>query len=126
MQKFISAMLIVAALIHLLPVTGVLGPDRLASLYGITFDEPNLTILMRHRAMLFGLLGLFLLYAAFRPELQALAFFAGSVSVISFLWLAWSVGGYNALVTRVVIADVVALVCLLFAMATYAFATKQA
>lgn len=125
MQKIISAMLIVAALIHLLPVTGVLGPERLAGLYGIVFDEPNLAILMRHRAILFGLLGLFMLYAAFRPRLQTLAFIAGSGSVISFLWLACSVGGYNALVGRVVIADIVALVCLLIAMGTYAFGTTK-
>jgi hypothetical protein len=29
------------------------------------------------------------------------------------LWLAWSVGGYNAQIARVIIADIVALACLI-------------
>lgn len=106
-------MLVVAALIHLAPLSGVLGGERLAALYGIGFDEPNIAILMRHRAVLFGMLGVFLLLAAFMPNLQVVAIGAGLVSVVSFLWLARSVGGYNAQIARVFVADIVALVCLL-------------
>ena len=112
MRHLISAMLVIVAIIHLLPLPGVLGSERLAALYGLSFDEPNLAILMRHRAVLFGLLGVFFLVAAFRPELQPLAFAGGFVSVLSFLYLAWSAGGYNAQVGRVAAADVLALVCL--------------
>jgi len=65
--------------------------------------------------VLFGLLGAFLVYAAFRPELQAIALVAGFVSVVSFLAIAWSVGGYNAAIGRVVTADLVALLCLIIA-----------
>jgi hypothetical protein len=53
--------------------------------------------------------------AAFRPELQAIALVAGFVSVVSFLAIAWSVGGYNAAIGRVVTADLVALLCLIIA-----------
>ncbi|WP_181298251.1 hypothetical protein [Pseudomonas sp. Q2-TVG4-2] len=78
------------------------------------FELSKLTncILMRHRAILFGLLGLFLIYAAFRPSFQRVAFMAGFVSAASFLALAHSIGGYNSGVARVVSADWVALVCL--------------
>lgn len=113
MQKLVAAMLIIAGIIHLLPVPGALGAERLASLYGLSFEEANIGILMRHRAVLFGLFGLFLIYAAFRPSLQPIAFIAGFVSVASFLALAYSAGGYNAGVARVVTADWVALACLL-------------
>jgi hypothetical protein len=105
-------MLIVVGIIHLLPLSGVLGAERLAGLYGLSFEEANIAILMRHRAVLFGLLGAFLIHAAFRPALQPLAFVAGFVSVASFLGLAYEVGGYNAGVARVVAADWVALACL--------------
>lgn len=111
-QKLVTAMLIIAAIIHLLPLPGVLGSERLSSLYGLNFEEANIAILMRHRAVLFGLLGLFLAYAAFRPALQPLAFIGGFVSVVSFLALAYSTGGYNASTARVILADWVALVCL--------------
>lgn len=105
-------MLGLVGIIHLLPLSGVLGPSRLAGLYGIPINEPNLEILMRHRAVLFGLLGVFLLYAAFRPSLQWIAILAGFISVSSFMVLAWSIGGYNAQLTTVFRVDIVALACL--------------
>jgi hypothetical protein len=124
MRHVVSAMLLVVAVIHLLPLAGVLGSEQLASLYGVPFTEPNLAILMRHRAVLFGLLGLFLAIAAFRPALQPAAFVAGFISVLSFLGLAWSVGGYNAQVARVFTADLVALACLVIGLGVHFFARK--
>jgi len=115
----ISVLLIIVAVIHLLPLSGALSAKRLTALYGLSFDEPNLEILMRHRAVLFGLLGVFFIYAAFQVELQPIAFVAGLVSVLSFIWIAWSVGAYNASVRRVVVADWVALVCLGIAFVLY-------
>ena len=94
MQYVVSAMLVVAGVIHLLPLSGVLGSERLASLYGLSFDEPNLAILMRHRAVLFGLIGSFLLFSAFQPALQSIAIVGGIISVVSFLYLAWATGSY--------------------------------
>jgi hypothetical protein len=121
MHYLVSAMLIVVAVIHLLPSPGALGIKRLTALYGLSFGEPNLAILMRHRAVLFGLLGLFFLFAAFQPEYQIVSFIAGFVSLGSFLWLAWSIGGYNAKIARVFIVDVVALVSLFIGAAALAY-----
>ena len=115
MEKIVTALLILVGIIHLLPLSGVLGAERLIALYGISFSEPNLEILMRHRAVLFGLLGLFLLYAAFNPFLQWIAIVAGIVSVVSFIAIAWSVGAYNESIHKVVIADIIAVVALITA-----------
>lgn len=112
MKYVVTVSLIVAGVIHLLPLPGALGADRLASLYGLSFDDPNLAILMRHRAVLFGLVGAFLVVAAFVPSLQLPAFIGGFVSVLAFFWLAWSADSYNAAIGRVVAADVVAFVSL--------------
>ncbi|MBX9927691.1 MAG: hypothetical protein K2X99_02155 [Gemmatimonadaceae bacterium] len=125
MRYVISATLLIAAAIHLLPLAGVVSAARLTSRYGVSFDEPNLAILMRHRAVLFGLLGAFLAFAAFRPPLQPLAFLAGLVSVLSFLYLAWSVGGYNPHVRRIFTADIVALVALLIGAAASVHTARQ-
>ena len=124
MRYVVTVTLVIVAIIHLLPLSGVLGSDRLATLYGLSFNEPNLAILMRHRAVLFGLLGLFLLLAAFRPELQLLAFAAAFASVLSFLWLAWSTGNYNAQLGRVFTADVVALACLVVGLTAYLWSDR--
>jgi len=120
MKYLVSASLILAGIIHLLPLPGLLGAAKLTALYGLDLSEPNLSILMRHRAVLFGLLGSFLVYAAFKPSLQPLAFVAAFVSVVSFLLLAWSSGGYNTQVGRVVTADLVALVVLVIGAAVRA------
>ncbi len=125
MRYLVSASLILAGIIHLLPLPGLLGAERLAALYGLDFSEPSLSILMRHRAVLFGLLGAFLVFAAFRPALQPLAFIAAFVSVLSFLLLAWSSGGYNPQVGRVVMADIVALVALVIGAAVYVLDANQ-
>ena len=119
MRYLISVMLIIVGIIHLLPLAGVLGSEKLSALYGLTINDPNLVILMRHRAVLFGVLGAFFVFAAFKPAFQPLAFVAGFISVVSFLWLAWSTGNYNAQVARVFTADIIALLCLIIAAACY-------
>jgi hypothetical protein len=125
MDKIIAGLLVVVGIIHLLPVSGVLGSERLSILYGIAFDEPNLEILMRHRAVLFGLLGAFLVYAAFKPAVQSLALVAGFVSVISFIAIAWSVGEYNESIRKVFLADIVAIIGLAVASVVYVINNNQ-
>ncbi len=117
----ISASLVIVGIIHLLPLVGLLGADRLAAVYGIAFDEPNLAILMRHRAVLFGLMGGFMVCAAVKPSWQGMGLAIGFISLVSFLALAYSIGGYNAHVGRVVAIDWFALACLLLGAAAFAF-----
>ena len=104
----------VVGVIHLLPLVGVLGGERLAQLDGLDASEPNLALLLRHRAVLFGLLGALCVAAAFRPALRGLALVAGWISVASFLALAAGTP-LNAQVARVVTADWVALGALVVA-----------
>lgn len=126
MRYLVSAMLVIVGIIHLLPLSGILGSERLSALYGISIQDANLVILMRHRAVLFGLLGAFLMFAAWQPAFQTIALIAGFVSVVSFLLLAWLGGGYNAEVGRVVIADIVALVCLVVGVIARFYADRTA
>lgn len=121
MRHLISAMLVIVGIIHLLPLSGVFGGERLSLLYGFPLGETNIAILMRHRAVLFGILGLFFVFAAFKPSYQPLAFIAGFTSVVSFLLLAWSAGNYNTQLARVFAADVIALLCLIIAVSTHLF-----
>ena len=114
-------MLLVVSIIHLLPLSGVLGGERLAVLYGTSLDDPNSAILMRHRAVLFGIIGLYLMRAAFQKAWQPSAFVIAFVSVVSFIGLAWSTGGYNAEIGRVIAVDIVALVCLVIGAGAYIY-----
>ncbi|PNE01598.1 hypothetical protein A15D_02809 [Alcanivorax sp. MD8A] len=125
MEKVVTGLLVLVGIIHLLPVSGVLGVKRLAALYGVSLGEPNLEILMRHRAILFGLLGLLLIYAAFQPSLQSISIVAGVISVVSFIAIAWSVGGYNDAIRKVVIADIIATAGLVVAAIIHAVSRNQ-
>lgn len=112
--------LALSALIHLLPLGGVLGARQLSKLYGMDFRDTNLTLLMRHRSVLFGLIGGILLYSCFVTEARPLAITAGLVSVVSFLMLARLQCQYSKAIRKIVIADYVALVLLLVAAASEA------
>jgi len=115
-DKIIAALLVIAGIIHLLPVSGVLGAPRLQALYGLAIDDPNLLILMRHRAVLFGIVGLLLIGAAFKAGWQTPAIAAGLISVIGFLILAKMAESPNAEIQRVVLVDWVALAALIGAL----------
>lgn len=125
MRYLVSALFVVVGIIHLLPLSGLAGAAQLTTLYGLDFSEPNLVLLMRHRAVLFGLLGALCLFAAFRPRLQSLTLVAAAVSVVSFLVLAWDSGQYNASLARVVSADLVALACIIVAAGLRAYEHRR-
>lgn len=115
----ITGLMLVVAAIHLVPMSGFFGVDRLTSLYGIEITNPSLEILMRHRAVLFGILGTFFAYAAFSPAVQPIAFAAAFASLASFFFLAFSVGELSDSIRKIVIGDVVASVCLFGAIVLY-------
>lgn len=121
-RHLVTAALLAVGVIHVLPLPGVLGSARLAALYGLSVQDPDLLLLLRHRAVLFGLLGAFILVAAFRPALQATALAAGWVSVVSFLALA-APESARPEIARVVRVDRIALACL--AVGTLARASRR-
>jgi hypothetical protein len=91
-ERTITGLMLVVAVIHLIPISGFFGAAQLEALYGIEVSDPNLAILMRHRAVLFGILGTFFAYAAFVPAVQPIAFVAASVSIASFFFFGFCCG----------------------------------
>lgn len=126
MQHFWTLLVLVAAAINIAPVLGALAPERMTLLYGVELDDPNLQILMRHRAVLFGIVGGLLLVAAFHPPLRTLGYAVGFSSMLSFLLIAWLVGGYGAEIQRVVLLDVVGIAALAGAGLVHALRLRNA
>lgn len=125
MQRVAALLLMIVAFVHLPPLVGVLGVARLESLYGVAVAGPDLVILMRHRAVLFGLLGAYQLWAVFRPAHRTVAFVAGIVSLGAFLALVYSTPGYNANLARVAMIDVAALVLAVVGFAAHLWGRKR-
>lgn len=108
-----KVLFLLVALVKLVPMVGVLSVERLNRLYGIDIQDANLAILLRHRAVLFGVVGTLLVVAAFNPSLRPLAVALGLVSMLSFVVVAFLVGGYGAEIQKVVTIDLIASVLLI-------------
>ena len=74
----------------------------------VSKDDASLRVLMRHRAVLFGLLGVALIVSAFVPGWRLPLALLGLASMVSFIVLAYLEGGGNAAIRRVVRADLIA------------------
>ena len=108
-MKYVSVVaLLVAGLIHLLPVSGVTGAAALTRMYGVEIPDPNTSILLQHRALLFAVLALLMFGAIAVPSLRVTVLTVALFSAGSFIAVALSVGNYNAAIARVVTADVIA------------------
>ena len=110
MKWIVPAMLVLVALIHLPPLLGLLGVPKMEAAYGVTIPGPDLAVLMRHRALMFGLLGGFMLLAVFVPSLQPWALGMALLSAGGFVLLAWTTPGHNANLARIAWVDVAAVV----------------
>jgi hypothetical protein len=91
MAAFVVGVLVVTAVVHLLPAAGVLGRDRLASLYDVDVDDPVLLLLLRHRAVLFGGVALAATTGIFVESLRPAALTLGLLSTASYVVL-WALG----------------------------------
>lgn len=109
MNTVTKVCLIVVGIIHILPLAGVIGMSQLEELYGIKPSDVNVQLLLQHRAVLFGLLGGFVLASAFRHKWKNTSFVAATVSVLSFLLLAFAIDNLNPHLHRVVMIDFFAL-----------------
>lgn len=83
----VAAVLLIVGVLNLLPGVGLLGPDHLASLYGVAELNDSVLVLLRHRALLLAMLGLFLVLAAFRADWRRPALIAGLLSNVVFVLL---------------------------------------
>lgn len=115
MNWVITALLVVVGLINFLPLMGVISADKLAALYSVNVGDANMELLLRHRAVLFGILGGFIIVAAFVPSWQWLAIVGGLLSMVSFIVLAQQIGDYNAEIRKIILIDWAAIACTIVA-----------
>ena len=115
MNKPAAACLFLVGIINVLPVAGVLSSAQLESAYGVELDSSSLVILMRHRALLFGILGAFVLFSVFKRVYQKPAMLMAGASMLGFVYFAHTVEGFNANIGRVLLIDYAGLALLLLA-----------
>ena len=113
---FVAACYVVAGVVNLLPVIGVFSNTQLTSLYGVEVASDDLSLLLRHRAVLFLIVGLLLLTSVAFQSLRLVSGIAGLVSMMSFVLLAWSLPEVNSSLQRIVMIDIIVSVFLFIAL----------
>lgn len=88
-EWFVRAVFGLVGLVHLLPATGVLGRRVLEKAYGVALPSADLLVLMQHRALMFGLLGLACGLAAWQTSWRLPVGTAVLVSMMGFVLLAY-------------------------------------
>ncbi len=116
-QRIIIVLFVLVGIVNFLPIIGLLGASRLQSLYDVQLTDPNLILLMRHRAILFGIIGGYIIWSAFNPELRLSATVIGLVSMVSFIILILGEPSHNPQLRQIFIIDIVATIILVIAFA---------
>lgn len=112
-KRLSTAALIAVAIINFLPVVGVYSETILSRLYNTALSDPDIILLLRHRALLFGLLGGLIFASVFREEWRGLAIVLAAISMAGFIVLALMIPTDNPAIAKVVRADTIALTLLI-------------
>ncbi len=116
LDKIVSIILIIVGIINLLPLIVFFDPSKTVKLYGFPIEGESLIILMRHRGVLLGLVGIALITAAFKSEYILLAIGLALISKFAFNFLTFTSTGYTSEIQRVALIDVGSIVLLLIAL----------
>ena len=112
MRRLWILFVLVAAAIDTAPVLGAVSPERMSARYGVALEDPNLEILMRHRAVLFGIVGGLLFACIFHPPLRLAAYATNFTSMAAFVVVTLLVGDYSAEIRSILLVDLVGLASL--------------
>ena len=121
-DKIASIILVIIGIINLLPLIVFFDSGRTVKLYGIPIEGESLIILMRHRGVLLGLVGLTLIFAALKPEFRIFAVTLAIISKLAFIFLVFTTSNYTAEVRQVALIDVGAIVLLLAVLGIHFYA----
>lgn len=113
LDKIASIILFLVGIINILPIIVFFDASKTAKLYGVPIEGESLTILMRHRGVLLGIVGLALIAAAFKPEFRILAITLALISKLAFIFLTFTASNHTAEIRQVALIDVGAIVLLL-------------
>ncbi|MFI9401885.1 hypothetical protein [Nocardia sp. NPDC052316] len=106
------ALLAAVGVLNIAPALGAVAPQKMFAAYGIAAAGNDLEVVLRHRAVLFAVLGLGLLGSVLRPALRPIVLPANAISLGSFLLLVLAAGPVGPGLTRVAAVDVAALAAL--------------
>lgn len=103
----------------MLPSILAFSPDKLSKSYGIEIPDVNFELLLRHRAVLFGIVGGILIYSAISKKHYSISVIVGLTSMVSFIVLYFLMNGINAELQKIMQIDFVAVLILIVGFVLY-------
>ena len=107
--------LFLVGVINVLPVLGLFSIEQLQQTYDIRLTDPNLVILLRHRALMFGIIGGLVFYSLWKPHLRDATLIAAAISMLGFLLVLAYEGDFNEALIRIASFDLAGIICLIMA-----------
>ncbi len=122
MEIIFRVCLFIAGIINVLPSILAFLPNKISSSYGIEIPDANYELLLRHRAILFGIIGGIMIYSAITKKHYSMAVVIGLISMVSFVILLKLINGtINPELHKVMKIDLVGIAILLIGFALYKF-----
>lgn len=113
MELIFRITLFISGVINLLPSVLAFLPDKISKSYGIEIPNENYELLLRHRAILFGIIGGLMIYSAVAKKHYEVSTVIGLISMVSFIVLFFLIGkDINSELKKVMTVDIVGTVLL--------------
>lgn len=111
LQQLIAAILVVVGGLSALPALALFMPSNIENIYGLAPIDEHVRLLLQHRALFFGMIGLGIVVSAFKTAWRTPVLSIALLSKFCFVLL---VAGADATpeINRVALADGVAIVAL--------------
>jgi hypothetical protein len=106
MENLYRLILLISGLVHILPFSFMFLTEQLQKSYGVDISDANLQLLLRHRAIFFGLIGVGMILSAIKKSFYGWASAIGLISMVSFVLLFYQIGGINQQLRSVMLIDV--------------------
>jgi hypothetical protein len=106
MENLYRLILLISGLVHILPFSFMFFTEQLQKSYGVDISDANLQLLLRHRAIFFGLIGVGMILSAIKKSFYGWASAIGLISMVSFVLLFYQIGGINQQLRSVMLIDV--------------------
>ncbi len=120
MELVFRIALFISGIINFLPSLLAFFPEKISKSYGIDLPNKSYELILRHRAVLFGIIGLLMLYSAVTKKHYEISATIGLVSMLSFILLYFLIGKeISTELKKVMFIDVIGTIILIIGIISY-------